>query len=160
MHKSEIHLHYAYIRAQGKDFRILTTNFPKLEPGHATSDFLGFFGLGSGEFWTTRPPEFEGVTCTPVEISDTETELLAWTANPRFMGFLDLSPDQRPMVLLSGGETLVYELPINWEVYTQLGVQSFALDTLGAFRRAHIAYPTPEENYDRVTQFMRYVRMF
>lgn len=159
MHRNKIHLHYCYLRYGSKDYRILTTNFKKLTPGHHSSDFLGYFGLGSGEFWT---PRIEGLDdgITTVEIADTETSLLLWKDNPRFMGFVDAQPEYKPMVILRGGDKSIYELPINWEVYTQLGVQSFARDTLGAFRRGWIAYETREENQDRVDDIIRLVKLF
>lgn len=159
MHKSEVALHYAYLKANGKDYRILTTNFKELEPGNPTSDVMGYFGLGSGEFWT---PRIEGLTqgVTTVEIPDTELGLMMWKDNPRFMGFIDARPQHNPVVILKGGERSIYTLPINWEVYTQLGVQSFAKDTLGTLRRIHLAYPTPEECVDRINDIMRLVRTF
>lgn len=160
MHPSEVHLHYAYFKVNGKQFRILTTNFPKLVAGHHTSDFLGFFGLGSGEFWTARPVDLDSVGISTVEISDTEGALLAWSKNPRFMGFVDASPDFPIQVILQGGDKTIYELPINWEVYTQLGVRNFAIDTLRTFKRAHIAYPTREENEARVDDIIRMSQLF
>lgn len=158
MHKSEVHLHYAYLNVDGKKHRILTTNFERLVAGHETSDFLGYFGLGSGEFWAERIDGLD-VMVTPVEIPDTEISLLMWKDHPRFMGFIDARPEHKPMVILSGGDKSVYELPINWEVYTQLGVPTLATQHLGAFRRGWIAYETPDENYDRVTDFMRLVNL-
>lgn len=159
MHKTDVALHYAYLKVHNKDYRILTTNFSELVPGHETSDFLGYFGLGSGEFWT---PRIEGLdpAITTVVVPDTELSLLMWKDNPRFMGFVDARPQHQPIVVLSGGTESIYDLPINWEVYTQLGVPSFAITTLGTFRRGWIAYATPEENQDRVSDFMRLVKLF
>lgn len=159
MHKSEVALHYAYLRYAGKDYRILTTNFEKLVAGHATSDFLGYFGLGSGEFWTVK---IDGLTddVTTVEIPDTELSLLMWKDHPRFMGFIDARPQHKPIVILRGGEQSIYSLPINWEVYTQLGTKQLAMQHLGAFGRAWIAYETPEENFKRVQDIMRLSQLF
>lgn len=159
MHKSKVHLHYCYLKYENKDYRILTTNFVRLVAGHETSDFLGYFGLGSGEFWA---PRIEGLNdgVSFVEIADTDISLLLWKDNPRFMGFIDAQPEHKPLVILRGGEKSIYELPINWEVYTQLGVKTFARDTLGAFRRAWIAYESPEENRDRVDDIIRMVQLF
>ena len=159
MHRNKVHLHYCYLKCGGKDYRILTTNFKKLVAGHATSDFLGYFGLGSGEFWTPRIEGLDEGVAT-VEIADTETSLLVWKDHPRFMGFIDAQPEHKPLVILRGGDKSIYELPINWEVYTQLGVQKFARDTLGAFRRGWIAYETQQENQDRVDDIIRMVKLF
>jgi hypothetical protein len=159
MHKTEVALHYAYLNIYNHEYRILTTNFEKLVAGHETSDFLGYFGLGSGEFWTTK---IEGLphNITSVEIPDTELSLLMWKDHPRFMGFIDARPQHKPMVILSGGDTSIYSLPINWEVYTQLGTKQLAMQHLGAFGRAWIAYESPEENLKRVQDLMRLSQMF
>lgn len=160
MHKSEVHLHYAYFKVNGKQYRILSTNFPKLTAGNWTSDFLGYFGLGSGEFWTARPDDIGNVGVSFVEIPDTEMSLLLYSQRPDFMGFVDASPDHPIIAILHGGEHSLYELPINWEVYTQLGVRDFAKDTLNTFKRAWIAYPSPEENVARVDDIIRMVQLF
>lgn len=159
MHRNNIHLHYCYLKYGNKDIRILTTNFKQLVAGNRSSDFFGYFGLGSGEFWT---PRIEGLTdgVSTVEIADTDLSLLLWKDHPRFMGFIDAQPEFKPMVILRGGDKSIYELPINWEVYTQLGVKTFARTTLGAFRRGWIAYETPEENQDRVDDIIRMMEMF
>jgi hypothetical protein len=159
MHKSEIHLHYAYLKLRGHNYHLLTTNFKELVAGHASSDFMGYFGLGSGEMEGAR---IDGLTMpiTTVEVPDTEVSLLMWKDNPRFIGFVDARPEHPVKVVLSGGTESVYELPINWQVYTRLGVPALATQHLGAMRRAWIAYETPEENYDRMTDFMRLVNLF
>ncbi len=159
MHKSEVHVHYAYLKCNGKDYRILTTNFKELEAGNPSSDIFGYFGLGSGEFWSAR---IEGLddNVTTVEIPNTEEALLLWKDVPRFMGFIDASPDYPIMVILKGGTQSIYELPINWEVYTQLGVQPFAIATLSTMRRVHMAYETPEECVNRFNDILRLVRLF
>lgn len=159
MHKTDVAFHYAYIRAQGHDYRILTTNFPQLIAGHETSDLFGFFGLGSGEFWGPRIEGLdEGVSV--VEMPDTEAALMMWRESPRFIGFIDAEPQHRPMVILRGGEKSIYELPINWEVYTQLGDKLLATDTLLTMSRKWVCYPTPEEYDSRLSDILRLVRLF
>ena len=159
MHKDDVALHYAYLRANGKHYRILTTNFPQLIPGHETSDVFGFFGLGSGEFWGPRIDGLEdGVTV--LEIPDTEAALMMWKDSPRFLGFIDAAPQHSPMVILNGGEKSVYELPINWEVYTQLGDKQLATETLETLSRRWICYPEPTQYDRRISDFLRLVRLF
>lgn len=159
MHRDDIALHYAYFKANGKQYRIMTTNFPKLIAGNRSSDYFGFFGLGSGEFTTHR---IEGLQLeiTPLEVDDLQVALLYWRDNPRFLGFVDAAPQHKPIIILAGGDRTLYNLPINWEVYTQLGVQAFAKETLSTFARSHIAYATPEENKERVATFLHYARLF
>jgi hypothetical protein len=159
MHKSEIALHYAYIKSGGKHYRILASNFPQLIAGHETSDIFGFFGLGSGEFWGPRIEGLEeGVSV--VEIPNTEGALMLWRESPRFIGFIDAEPHHRPMVILKGGDKSVYELPINWEVYTQLGDKLLATDMLRTLSRRWCCYPTPEEYDSRLSDILRLVNLF
>lgn len=159
MHKSDVAFHYAYIKGNNTHYRILTTNFPQLIAGHETSDIFGFFGLGSGEFWG---PRIEGLEdgVTTVEIPDTEAALMMWRESPRFVGFIDAAPHHQPMVILSGGDKSVYELPINWEVYTQLGDKLLATDTLRTLSRRWCCYPTPEQYDSRLSDILRLVKLF
>lgn len=159
MTRSEIALHYAYLKVNGKEYRILTTNFPQLVAGHFTSDLFGFFGLGSGEFWGPRIDGLDDGVSTQ-EIPDTEYALMLWKDHPRFLGFIDAAPQHKPVVVLRGGPHSLYTLPINWEVYTQLGVRALASETLLTMGRQHLAYPTPQECKDRIDEICRYVRLF
>jgi len=159
MRKNEVHLHYALLMLRGHNYHLLTTNYKELQPGNATSDFMGYFGMGAGEMMSAR---IDGLTMpiTMVDVPDTELSLLMWKDNPRFIGFVDARPEFPIKIVLSGGKDSVYDLPINWKVYTRLGVPALAYQHLGAFRRAWVAYDTPEENYERVTDFMRLVQLF
>lgn len=161
MHISEICLHYMYLRANGKKYRILSTNFPKLVPGNDSSDFMGFFGLGSGEFLTPRIKDlYRDITTVPIK-GDVYTALTYWQNNPRFMGFVDRRPtEENAYAILDGGTEQLHDLPFNWEVFTQLGVADFARETLKTFGRAHVAYPTHEEHIARVNQFIQYTYLF
>lgn len=160
MHKSEISLHYMYLRINGKDYRIMSTNFPHLEPGHETSDAFGYFGMGSGEFQSARIKDlFHDITIVEVK-GDINTALLYWKDHPRFMGFVDRSPQQAPYVILRDGEDQLHDIDFNWEVYTQLGVPDFARDTIKTLSRNHVTYPTHDEQRARINEFIHYTYLF
>ena len=161
MYLDDVHLHYMYLKIHGKDYRILSTNFPRLQAGNYSSDFFGFFGLGSGEFFTPRIKDlFHPVTTINVKDENIQTALNYWKERPEFMGFVDRRPEQGFYVILNGGSEELHDLPFNWEVYTQLGVPNFAFDTLSTFNRAHIAYPTREEQTSRIQTFLQYIKLF
>ena len=92
MRKSEIQLHYAMLRHNGQTFRILSTNFPELVPGHHSSDLFGFFGFGSGEFLSPNISGIEDVRVRLVEFPSDDSmfsmTLLAVESNPDFIGFV------------------------------------------------------------------------
>jgi hypothetical protein len=160
MRRSEVSLHYAEFKNKqnGLTYRLLASNLPNLIPGHVSSDAFGFFGLGSGEFDTARIVKLPMVKAIEPDI-DFMSALLYWRQKPEFVGFIDARPEHNPLILLDGDETAFADLPINWQVYTQLGDYDNALETLGAFSRIHAAYPKHEQHRIRCARFRDYVKL-
>lgn len=158
MRRNEVALHYAEIK-HGQTYRLLTSNFPELIPGHVSSDVFGFFGLGSGEFSKAYIEGLPNVQVEYPEGIDFVSALMYWRDKPEYVGFVDARPHHQPMILLAGGETSVFDLPINWNLYTQLGEPKHAEETLLALTRIHCAYPKLEQQVVRLNHFIDYVKM-
>ena len=167
MRKSEIQLHYAMLRHNGQTFRILSTNFPELVPGHHSSDLFGFFGFGSGEFLSPNISGIEDVRVRLIEFPSDDSmfpmTLLAVESNPDFIGFVDAEPYARRVILMRGNENDQRLLDIshfNWSLYTQLGVQEHAKEIVATMSRTHLAYPTHAEQVLRCSDIQDYIRWF
>lgn len=160
MRRSEVSLHYAEFKnkTNGLSYRLLASNLPNLIPGHVSSDAFGFFGLGSGEFDTARIQKLPLVKAIEPDI-DLVSAILYWKDKPNYVGFIDARPNHNPLILLDGNTHSFADLPINWEVYTQLGDVTNAIETLGAFSRIHASYPKHEQHRIRCMRFRDYVRL-
>lgn len=167
MRKSEIQLHYAMLRHNGQTFRIMSTNFPELVPGHPSSDLFGFFGFGSGEFLSPNIRGIEDVRVRLVEFQSDDSmfsmTLLAVESNPDFIGFVDSEPFARRVILMRGDSNDIRLLDIphfNWPLYTQLGVQEHAKEIVATMSRTHLAYPTHAEQVARCDEIRNYISWF
>lgn len=157
MQVSEIVLHYMEFNHKGKTYRLISSNFPKLQAGHYSSDIFGFFGFGSGEFWAKRIDGLPNVRLVEPDI-DFVSAILYWRKRPEYVGFLDALPNQKPKILIKGDEVSPYDL-INWNMYTQLGIPELATDTLRTMSRIHCAYPKLEQQVVRLKLFQDYANL-
>lgn len=157
MQVTEIALHYMEFNDKGKTYRLLSSNFPKLQAGHRSSDIFGFFGFGSGEFWSKRIDGLPNVSVVEPDI-DFVSAILYWRKRPEYVGFVDALPHESPKILIKGNDLSPYDL-INWDMYTQLGVPDLAIESLGTLGRVHCAYPKLAQQKARLDLFKDYVNL-